>query len=139
LNELNKGDHRIYDAAGNRPSVEVDLYRVDDLLDRLNVKRVDAIKMDVQGAEALAVEGMSRMLASQPNLRIMMEFWPWAIQRSGRDPAQFLEGFRRAGFQVSEVTDRQCEPRAPSDDKKLLALTRERQHTDLFLQKSASR
>ena len=136
LDNLNKGRHCVFDPSGKRPSVKVELCRLDDLLDRLSVKTVDLIKMDVEGAEFLVVQGMTRMLEANPRLRIMTEFWPWGIRRCGGDPAALLATFRSARFEVHEVTDRECKLVPPAEDQRLLGLVRERQRTDLFLRRS---
>ena len=135
LNELNKADHRIYDRSGDRPSVEVELLRLDDLVERLGLDRVHVIKMDVQGAEAMALDGMVRTLSDHPGIRLMMEFWPWGIRQAGRDPGRVLAELRRLGFEVFEVGDTGCAFRDPGRDAELAGRTLERQHANLLLQR----
>jgi hypothetical protein len=67
---------------------------------------VHAIKMDIQGAEPHAVEGMTRLLARNRKLLFVNEFWPAALQRAGSSPRAYLESLARLGFVPSLVEDR---------------------------------
>lgn len=60
--------------------------------------RVDFIKIDAEGAEPNVWRGMSRIVAENPQLEIVLE-WPSShFQRSGRDPAAFMHDIRSCGF-----------------------------------------
>jgi FkbM family methyltransferase len=66
-----------------------------------NVK-VDFMKIDIEGAEVLAIRGAKRILDAPGNLSIVMEFYRPAIERF--EPAfDFIEGFRRRGFSLSRI------------------------------------
>src|SRR5579885_487779 len=58
-----------------------------------------------QGAEALALKGMSRTLAENPGLVIFAEFWPWGIQQTGLSAAEFLRDLRKAGFSFQAIEE----------------------------------
>ena len=49
-------------------------------------KNIDFIKLDIQGAEGVALEGMKKMLARNPKIVILMEFWPMGIRECGGIP-----------------------------------------------------
>jgi FkbM family methyltransferase len=59
---------------------------------------IDFVKMDIQGGEPLALRGMEAVLRRSPNARILTEFWPAGIRRSGGDPDAFLDNLRALGF-----------------------------------------
>ena len=60
--------------------------------------RVDLIKMDIEGAEALAWVGMARVVQENPGLKIIVEWSASHFAKSGHSPAELLEATRTAGF-----------------------------------------
>lgn len=101
----NKADSRIYDDTGRRAKVPTDMIDLDHLLAENGIHQVDLIKMDIQGAEALALKGMSQTLADNPNVVIFTEFWPWGIHQTGLSPADFLQDLRHAGFMFEAIEE----------------------------------
>lgn len=53
--------------------------------------RIDFIKMDVQGAEYFALQGMERILRENSNVLLMIEFWPHGLREAGVDPSVLLQ------------------------------------------------
>ena len=88
ISEESRGDHRSFESDESRASVEVPATTLDSYL---KGKRVDLIKMDIQGAEAIALEGMRETLQKNPGLVIVTEYWPYGIQSSGHDPVKLAE------------------------------------------------
>jgi FkbM family methyltransferase len=131
----NKADHRIFDSADGRSTVPVDLTTLDDLVAAQGVGAVDVMKMDIQGSEAKAWRGMRRMLEASPNLRILMEFWPWGLARSGDDPAALLADIRRLGFRLYMRHARRRRMIEVTDDVELASRKLERQHANLLVQR----
>lgn len=52
---------------------------------------VDLIKMDIQGAEPAALQGMRRTLVENENIILVMEFQPSGLIAFGVDPEDFLQ------------------------------------------------
>jgi FkbM family methyltransferase len=74
----------------------------DDLLADLG-RPVSLVKIDVEGAEPLVLEGLRNTLARNPSARVFFEFWPRFLRSFGVDPRGFLEGLERQGFSLSVV------------------------------------
>lgn len=105
LHPRNQGDHRIVAGPSERrATVRVAVSRLDDVLPRGTP--VDLIKMDVQGAEMLALQGMQRVLDENRDLALVMEFWPRAIRRSGCEPLEFAEFVRIHQFATYRIHER---------------------------------
>jgi FkbM family methyltransferase len=104
LNEDNQGDHRIL-ANGHqrRSAIDVPLQTLDESIDE--GVAVNLIKMDIQGAEFLALSGMSRLLSENADLAIALEFWPEGITQSGFQPAAVLDLARRQQFDVHLIDE----------------------------------
>jgi FkbM family methyltransferase len=108
LDPVNAGDCRIYDSRDNRPSVEIETVRLDDVFEA-SPERIDLIKMDIQGAEAAALRGMRRLLERHRQVRLVLEFWPYGLQLFGADPEEFLETLCEAGFALWNLNERRGE------------------------------
>jgi len=67
--------------------------------------KIDFIKMDIQGAEPEAIEGMRLLLQKNNSWRLVTEFWPYAIESLGAEPRKFLSNLSRNGFVVSEIIE----------------------------------
>jgi FkbM family methyltransferase len=133
----NMADHRIYGSHARR-TVPVDFMRLDDIFAASELRTVDIMKMDIQGAEAIAFDGMDNVLSVNPRIRVLMEFWPWGIRQSGRDPAQLLAHIRRLGFVVREIDGDRKTLVVVTDDRELAGRGLERQHANLLLERPSA-
>lgn len=101
----NLGDHRLWQSQNTpRKSIPVRIRRLDDYFKGLR-RHIDFIKMDIQGAEALALSGMSSILENTDNLDILMEFWPWGLRGCGSDPWKTLANIINLGFLAYNVNE----------------------------------
>lgn len=102
----NRGDHRIYDPREPARSV-VDVAGV--ALDAYFAPRttaVDFVKIDIQGAEWLALHGMAATLERSPSVRLLTEFWPRGLALAGVAPADFLRWLEDRSFRFCDVDER---------------------------------
>ncbi|MEM4282315.1 MAG: FkbM family methyltransferase [Candidatus Woesearchaeota archaeon] len=106
LSETNKGDHRIYDSHDGRKSIEVEVIQLDDYFKNYNGK-VDFIKIDIQGAEWGAVQGMLNLLKKNKTVKIVTEFWPIGLKRFGIGPDAYLKLLIELGFKLYEVNEQE--------------------------------
>lgn len=120
LCEQNRGDHRIYDSGDGRACVTIESTRLDDYF-ASGVPNIDLIKMDIQGAEFSAVQGMQNVLRRNPGVVMVTEFWPSGLARQGAQPRAFLELLEGLGFTVSHL-DEKADSIAPADFERLLSM-----------------
>jgi FkbM family methyltransferase len=98
------GDHRIVDPGDGRRFISVGALRLDDYFASATPSpRVDAIKMDIQGAEMRALDGMDATLSRNHDVKLFTEFWPIGLHRAGVDPRAYLDRLASYGFQVYEI------------------------------------
>jgi FkbM family methyltransferase len=97
--DTNWGISRIAGASnGNRSSFAVPACSIDDLLDELGVDAVDLAKIDIEGAEALALAGMSAGLQRGRYRRLLLELHPTQLDQLGTSAAAVIEGLLATGY-----------------------------------------
>jgi FkbM family methyltransferase len=82
-------DHHTYATDEPRRCVLVEAVSLDDFF-RTREEQVDFVKMDIQGAEYAALRGMSELISRSKDVRILMELWPFALNRFGVGTAALL-------------------------------------------------
>lgn len=118
-NAMNSGDNRLGATTGTALHSEQTSVRVCALQDALQGRRLDFIKMDVQGWEGEALRGVAGLLDANPQLQIYFEFWPHGLRLAGTEIAQLAATLRDLRL---HVTLADAGPDAPAVD--LLALDR---------------
>lgn len=106
LCEDKPGDNRIYNSHDRRKSIEIAAIRLDDYFGRHNLK-IDFIKMDIQGAEGGAIQGMLNLLKKNKTVKIVTEFWPVGLKRFGIDPDEYLKLLIELGFKLYEINEQE--------------------------------
>ena len=82
IDKYNKGGHRIYSSFEKRESVEIEATSLDDYFEGstfIDDKKISFIKMDVEGAEPLVIEGAKRLIENSPNIKMITEYYPLLI------------------------------------------------------------
>lgn len=118
LSSSSWAEHSLLDLGHTKPAedghtMDVEFVTVDEALEKLNHDfHVDIMKIDIEGAEWRAVHGMNKVLACNPKLTIMTEFWPHGFSRAGITPQQYLEFLQDAGFTIANMNAKtqQIEP-----------------------------
>jgi len=102
-NELNV-DHRAYPSEGEtRQTIPIRSTTLDDYFQP--GKRVDLIKMDIQGYELHALKGSERVLTDNPSLVMLLEFWPYGLKQAGESDRAFVSFLRDRGFSLTLPKD----------------------------------
>lgn len=94
---FNSGDNRVLPGAGDDPqAAEIALARGDDLL--AGAGPIDFIKIDVQGWELQALQGLRATIERSARLQIYLEFWPQGLRDAGSSPEALLDFLHAHGF-----------------------------------------
>ncbi len=104
LNSENSGDHRIFESDHGRKSIAITTTTLDDFFKNQD-KKVDLIKMDIQGAEARAFQGSTRTLAKNKHMTLITEFYPQALQLSGKNAEEYLALLQENDFRLSDIDE----------------------------------
>ncbi len=95
----NKGSHSIVDKNNKKDVIEIDSVRLDDFFHETK-EEVDFIKLDIEGAEIEAINGMISLLKKNSNVIIMTEFTPFMLKKSGFEPEKYLELLKDLDFKI---------------------------------------
>jgi FkbM family methyltransferase len=69
--------------------VEVETVTLDEFFEGMK-QSISVIKMDVEGAEMLALSGMDRVIRDSKNMKMFVEFFPLLIKEMGGSPEEFI-------------------------------------------------
>ena len=99
--------HSLYDTHDAGDSIIVDVTTLDSVWENEGCPPIDVIKMDIEGAEMAALDGMRRIISENPNLKILTEFLPKVLQQSGFSAIDFLNKLTEFGFKLYAVTSKE--------------------------------
>jgi FkbM family methyltransferase len=89
-------DHRTYRPEEYDQVFEIQAVSIDDYLGEN--KKVDFIKMDIQGFEMEAVKGMTGTLEKNKDLKLISEFWPYGLKKAGSSVTAYFNFLKEKGF-----------------------------------------
>lgn len=94
-----------FDKYPSTGSTEVETIILDDFFkDKESIiSKIKLIKMDIEGAEMLALLGMSQIIEKNEKLAIISEFNPDFIKKSGYEPEEFISKLKRYGFKIEVI------------------------------------
>lgn len=102
--EGNQGGHRISGAVTGNEGIMVDAITLDELMRRYEVNP-NVIKMDIEGHEFHALQGMRETITQTPGLSLITEFWPYGLRTAGSDPGAFLEALGDSGYAIQLIDE----------------------------------
>lgn len=82
-----RSDKRYFNQNSFGKFIEVESISLDEFF-KDEQHQIDVIKMDIEGAEMLALAGMDRVIRNSKNLKMCMEFYPSAITDMGHSPEE---------------------------------------------------
>jgi FkbM family methyltransferase len=134
-NPTNRADNRIHDSlqAPGVEAIEVRMTPLDTFRSQNGIDRIDALKMDVQGAEVAVLRGMRQIMRETPPRWMFLEFEPELLRGAGSSPEELwalLDEYGYEAFSVGE--DGQA---APVTDRDELARRYATRYVDLWLRR----
>ena len=102
--------HVFYQKSGILRSVAAKLVNGDEFLTQLEVKTIDILKLDVEGWEVSALNGLERTIAASPRLTIFCEFNPSAQECAGWCRIDLVNWFLDRRFNLFRARAGHLEP-----------------------------
>ena len=137
LSNENKGHNSIIRSEELKTSTQVKTTTLDDFLFYQKITKVDIIKMDIEGAEILALEGMKNTLMKHLPL-LFLEFSPHSIIKLNRNPADFLSTLRKIGYSVFEINKARRHLDSVTDFQKFIGSIPKGKYADIYCEKTAA-
>ncbi|MFQ5977033.1 MAG: FkbM family methyltransferase [Candidatus Heimdallarchaeota archaeon] len=109
MSEVHSAMHRIYKSSIFKDfhlSIEIEAIRLDDYFNS-NERKIDFIKIDVEGAELSVLQGMESILQKNDQMKLMIEYAPLSFVDFGFKPIKLLELLRKTGFKLFDVSERE--------------------------------
>ncbi len=88
--------------AEGAPSRMVEVLPLDEFFST-QTPRIAVVKIDVEGSEGRVLRGMRNVLAKNPNVKVIMEFYPMLLAQAGEDPQEFLAAWAALGFVFYDI------------------------------------
>lgn len=120
----NSGAHSLVDTEINDSQESVNVVSLDSYF---GDRAIDFIKIDVQGAEQLIIDGANKILSSRFRPTIVLEFWPAGLERANCDPAKLLGDLHDYGYATWMLDEDTGKIKSMSDNE-IITLSRNMNH-----------
>ncbi len=127
----NSGETTLRALAEGAVTIPVETRTLDDMLAGLDLSRCPLVKMDIEGAEYLAVSGMEKTLARFSEISLMLEVDDRFLSDLGHSAEKLFHWFESRGYQAYTIVAPranltgaplvlQCARKAPSSPENVL-------------------
>lgn len=114
-------DHRTYEPEEYDQVLDIEAINIDAYVKEKQI-RVNLIKMDIQGFEMQAIQGMTELLRNTPQISLLSEFWPYGLRKAGSSASAYFSYLEEQGFRVYLLEQDQMLPLQTEKVKQLEAL-----------------
>lgn len=118
LSKNNIKSHKIHKFKSSNKFIEIESVSLDDYFKDYK-RNINLIKMDIEGAEFHAIEGMSLILQKNKDIRVLTEFGPKYLKEFGIKPEKYIRLLIKNGFKIYNINE-QREQLEPIDVNKFL-------------------
>jgi len=104
VSKSNAGDHRVFNSGDGRKSIDIPAVSLDEYFTN---KKINVIKMDVQGYESFVLDGATKTISAQKDLILFTEVYPRAIEKAGRSPEEYVSKLKHLGFDLKIINEQE--------------------------------
>lgn len=84
----------------------VETITLDDFITKVGCPRVDVIKLDIEGCETAALQGMQEISKRNPHLQVIMEYDVANLRQCSTSPEDLMTAIQALGFQNGFIIER---------------------------------
>lgn len=96
----NEGNHKIVESKNTKGSVEVEIVRLSNFIKKAPPR---LIKMDIEGAELLALKGINKDLLLKNDIDFIIEYHPYEMSFFNIEGPELLNWFTRNGYKFRNL------------------------------------
>src|SRR3989344_1260119 len=105
LSNVSTGMHSLIDIDNKSENIiEIEAVSLNDFFGK-KIPTVSIIKMDIEGGEYTALEGMNHLLKKSKHMAILTEFSPFSIIKAEKSPRGFLNLLMSYGFKLCSIEE----------------------------------
>lgn len=104
INPESSGSGSIYEKDNNKNCINIKATTLDNSLK--NIKKIDIIKIDIEGAEILALEGMNNIIERNKDIKLIIEFNKEGIRKLGHEPIDFINKLKKFNFKIKVINEK---------------------------------
>lgn len=109
---------------------------LDTLVKEKSIRKVDVIKLDVEGGEVDVLRGAKKLIAASKNLKIFVECNPKALKNFGEDKIALIAFLKGSGFDINCIFNERVKSLREFSDRLLEKMLKSTGYTNLFAIKS---
>ncbi len=106
----NTGCHSLIPSNERSQKISIQATTLDTWYHQGLLQKVDFIKMDIEGGEPGALQGMQDLWKANPNLLFLFEVHPENLRAAGTNPEALLRQFTDRGYALFLITKQECVP-----------------------------
>jgi len=103
IEQDNKGHHSFAKSNNCQEKVVVETDTLDSILANYNSLIIDIIKIDIEGAEPIALRGMRETITRSPHMIIFTEIYPVMMKNLGESAINYLRELESLNFSLSII------------------------------------
>ncbi|KKR76503.1 MAG: Methyltransferase FkbM [Candidatus Levybacteria bacterium GW2011_GWA2_40_8] len=100
--KFNKGESAI---SRGSSGISVESIALDSFGTKRDIRRVDVLKIDVEGAEIGVLKGAKKLISESRELTLFIEYNPSRIEYYGGKPQELMTLLSELGFQILNIAD----------------------------------
>lgn len=104
LSSVDNGLHSLFQLGlPKHGNVTVEVTTLDDYFGAIGWPEIALVKVDIEGGESAALEGMRELIRRSPHIKFIMEFCPWILDALNITARQYLDQIRALGFSIQVI------------------------------------
>lgn len=93
----------IFSEDQSEKSINVETIKLDDYFNDNKIKIIKLVKLDIEGAEALALNGMKKLIRENKIISIITEYNPLFLRKQNINPNTFIKEIIDSGFEIKVI------------------------------------